>query len=287
MSSLYADDTNARLKFAFQFQLYNISVKVPELIKSVGKWMTNHFLKINPSKTEIILFCPPSMQSVPTIQGIFVEKSCIRVSTSVMLLGVVLDSSLTFDDHVSKLVSECWYHLRNIAKIRRYMTIDEAKKIVHAFVCSKVDYCNAILYGIKQTTLDKLQRVQDQAARLIDNRTISITNQTFRDLHWLKIEERVVFKFMLLVHNYFVGKAAAYFTEMLLIKDASKRLLHISFMNTVPGRRTFSYASPRLWNRLPEDVRLQDDTDKFKTMLKTVLFRNTNNILQSVHMYRH
>ena len=66
----------------------------------------------------------------------------------------MFDSSLSFDDHVSKLVSECWYHLKNIAKIRRYLTVDEAKKVINAFVCSKIDYCNAILYGVKQITVD-------------------------------------------------------------------------------------------------------------------------------------
>ena len=107
--------------------------------------------------------------------------------------------------------------------------------------------------------------MQDQAARLVINWQSSVTDQTFHDLHWLKIEERVVFKLLLLVHKYFVGNAATYFSELLLIKDTDKRLLYISFNNTAPGRRAFSYASPRLWNRLPEDIRLQNDTAKFKT----------------------
>ena len=285
MSSLYADDTNARMKFALQFQLFNISVKVPNLIEEVGKWMTNHFLKINPNKTEIIFFSPPSMKSVPTIQGVFVNDSCIRFSTSVKLLGVCFDSALSFDCHVCKLVAECWYHLKNIAKIRRYLTTQEAKKVVHAVISSKFDYCNVILYGLKQSTLNKLQSVQNEAARLINSNFISISDQTFQELHWLKIKERIVFKILLLVHKYFVGNAASYFSDLLLVKNSSKRLLHICFMDTVSGRRAFSYASPRLWNQLPEDVRLQNDTDKFKNMIKTVLFRNTNNIMQAVEMY--
>ena len=121
---------------------------------------------------------------------------------------------------------------------------------------------------------------------MIINRQCSITDDTFHNLHWLKIEERVVFKFLLLVHKHFMGNAAAYFSDLLLIKDTTKRLLYITFLNTVPGRRAFSYASTRLWICLPEEVRLQNDTDKFKTMIKTVLFRNTNNIMQIVRMYR-
>ena len=126
--SSYADDTNARMKFALKFQLYNISVKIPNLITEITKWMTTYFLKINPSKTEIIFFCPPAIKSALKIQGVFVGNNCIRFSDSVKLLGVQFDSLLNFDTHVCKVVSECWYHLKNISKIRRYLTVDGLKK---------------------------------------------------------------------------------------------------------------------------------------------------------------
>ena len=78
LSSMYADDTNARKQFALRFQLYNISVKVPFVIEQITKWMATYFLKVNPSKTEIILFSPSSMKLVLKIQGIFVNDGCIR-----------------------------------------------------------------------------------------------------------------------------------------------------------------------------------------------------------------
>ena len=286
-SSIYADDTNARKQFALRFQLYNITVKLPDLIERITQWMSTYFLKVNPSKTEIILFSPSSMKSIPKILGIFVEDDCIRFSESVRLLGVQFDCNLDFDDHVSKLVSECWYHLRNIQKIRRYLTVEELKKLVHAVISSKIDYCNAILYGVKATTLTKLQTVQNEAAKVVccTPAGASVSNQTFVDLHWLKIRERIVFKMLLLVHKFFVGKAACYFTELLLVKCSTKRLLYSNFRDTVAGRRSFSYASPRLWNHLPQETRLEDNTEKFKKLLKTVLFQNNNNIMQCVQMY--
>ena len=76
-SSIYADDTNARKQFALRFQLYNITVKLPDLIERITQWMSTYFLKVNPSKTEIILFSPSSMKSIPKILGIFVEDDCI------------------------------------------------------------------------------------------------------------------------------------------------------------------------------------------------------------------
>ena len=234
-SSIYADDTNARKKFALQFQLYNISVKLPDLIERITEWMANYFLKVNPSKTEIILFSPPSMKSVPKIQGIFVNDGCIRFSESVKLLGVQFDSLLDFDSYVCKLVSECWYQLQNIRKIRRYLSVDELKKLVHAIISSKIDYCNSILYGVKASTLAKLQTVQCEAAKVVSciPTGSSISDQTFENLHWLKVKERIVFKILLLVHKFFVDKAASFFADLLLVKCHTKRLLYVNFMNTV------------------------------------------------------
>ena len=167
-SSLYADDTNARLSFALKFQFYNISVKVPDLISKVTEWMSKYFLKINPSKTELLLFCPPNFKSEQKIQGIFLGNNCVRFSESARLLGVQFDSYMSLDEHVNKIVSECWYHLRNIRKIKRYLTSEETHKLIHAMIISsKLDYCNALLYGIKCSNIAKLQTIQSQAARII------------------------------------------------------------------------------------------------------------------------
>ena len=281
-SSMYADDSNARIKLSFKFQSYNVSLKLPELINNISSWMSSHFLKINPSKTELIMFCPPSAKQSPKILGVFVGDSCIRFSDVVKLLGVHLDSFLTFDQHVKKLVSECFYHLRNIAKIKRYLC-----KLIHAFVSSKLDYCNSVLFGIKSVTLNKLQKVQNFAARLaVDfSRTVSV-DSVLKKLHWLNVKQRIVFKLLLLTHKFFIGIAPNYFSNLLIVKEGNERLLHTNFMNTMAGRRSFSYAAPRLWNKLPYETRSLNNTAHFKTALKTLLFTGRNNLMNAVNLYR-
>ena len=102
--------------------------------------------------------------------------------------------------------------------------------------------------------------MQNEAARIVFSMHAGaiVSDEIFLDLHWLKVEEKIVFQLLLFVH----------FAELLLVRDYSKRLLYCCFMNTVPGRRAFFYATPRLWNELPEAVRLQDNTEKFKNMIK-------------------
>ena len=243
-SSMYADDSNARIKLSLKFQYYNIAIKIPELINNITSWMSSHFLKINPDKTELIMFCPPSTKYTPKILGTFVGPSCIRFSSVVKLLGVHLDCFLTFDQHVTKIVSECFYHLRNIAKIKRYLSNSHALKLIHAFISSKLDYCNSVLFGIKSVSLNKLQKVQNYAARLaVDFSSAVPIDAVLNKLHWLNVRSRIIFKLLLLTHKFFIGIAPDYFNSLLIVKEGKERLLHVNFMNTLAGRRSFSYAA--------------------------------------------
>ena len=287
LPSMYADDTNARLKFSLLFQYHNINVRIPKLVSEISDWMSEHFLKINADKTEIILFRPPSTKSVPTIQGMFIGDTCIRFSETVKLLGVTLDTHLTFDSHVNKVVSESFYHLKNVSKIKRYLTLAETEKVIHAIVTSKFDYCNVLLNGIKSSAITKLQKVQNYAARLVTNLIgrSHVIDEVLHDLHWLSIRKRTLFKVLLMIHKFFIGAVPEYFTELLIVQDSSERSLVVRFMKTASGRRSFTYTSSRAWNRLPKTVRLLNDTAKFKQSIKTILFQNSYNILQSANLY--
>ena len=249
--------------------------------------MSEHFLKINADKTEIILFRPPSTKSVPTIQGMFIGDTCIRFSDTVKLLGVTLDTHLTFDSHVNKVVSESFNHLKNVSKIKRYLTLAETEKVIHAIVTSKFDYCNVLLNGIKSSAITKLQKVQNYAARLVTNLIgrSHVIDEVLQDLHWLSIRKRTLFKVLLMIHKFFIGAVPEYFTELLIVQDSCERSLVVRFMKTASGRRSFTYTSSRAWNRLPKTVRLLNDTAKFKQSIKTILFQNSYNILQSANLY--
>ena len=82
-------------------------------------------------------------------------------------LGVLHDSELTMKRHVSKTVSTCIYHLRRLRQLRRHVDIDTMKQLMSAFIFSRLDYCNAVLYGLPQSTIGPLQRVQNADARVI------------------------------------------------------------------------------------------------------------------------
>ena len=249
--------------------------------------MKEHFLKLNPEKTEMILFYPPQDKHTAKLNGVFIDNECLRFSEIVELLGVKFDQNLSFDTQVTDIVTTTLYHLKNISKIKRYLTASEVEIVIHAFLTNKLDYCNSILFGINQATLSKLQSVQNKAARIVLGLSpfAHVTDEMLSDLHWLKVDQRIIFKILLYVHKFFLNIAPHWFSQQLIIVNTDERLLHNMYFSSKSGRRSFSYAAPRFWNCLKKEIRLLDDTEHFKTSVKTVLFKNTNNIIGAVKGY--
>ena len=288
VSSSYADDTNARIRFSLAFQYANIAVMIPRMMKKLSTWMNDYFLKLNPGKTEIIFLCPSHLEPVTKLNGVTIDDQCIRFSERVELLGLHIDKALNFDYHVSQLVSSCHYHLNNISKIKRYLTASDTEKLMHAFISSKLDYSNSVLNGINCSISAKLQSVQNRAARIVLDLPpcVLVTDDMLQDLHWLKLDQRIVFKILLLTHKFFMNMAPTYVADKIFVIDCDERLLNVIYLDTRYGRRSFSYCAPRYWNCLPKEIRTLNDTLKFKSCIKTVLFTNRNDIMQAALGYR-
>ena len=108
----------------------------------------------------------------------------MAASQSARSLGVIFDEHMSFHAHVSSIFRSSFYHLRNLSRIRKYFTKESAEVAVHAFVTSKLDYCNASLYGLPKYQLQRLQYVQNTAARLQVSKFQHIT-PVLCELHWL------------------------------------------------------------------------------------------------------
>ncbi|KAI5627230.1 hypothetical protein C0J50_13211, partial [Silurus asotus] len=139
------------------------------------------------------------------------------------------------------------FHLRNIAKIRNMMSLQDAEKLVHAFVTSRLDYCNALLSGCANKCINKLQLVQNAAARVLTrSRKYDHITPVLISLHRLPIKSRIDYKILLLTYNT-LNRLAPQYLNLSLIK-------------------------PQLWNSLPISVRDSDTVSVFKSRLKTYLF---------------
>ena len=155
-------------------------------------------LKLNGDKSDIMVLNAPRRPRIelPSIHIIICDKS---ESDSTTLLGEEVDSALSLKNHVKNTTKCCFYKLHNLFKIRRFLSEDAAKTMVHTLINSKLDYCNSILNGLPNTTLEFLVRVQKAAARLISNKTkFQHISPVMKDLHWLPIKQRIECKILVL-----------------------------------------------------------------------------------------
>ena len=180
---------------------------------------------------------------------------------------------LNMKDHITKLCQSCYYQLRQIRTVRHSLTSSAIQTLVHAFICTRVDFSNSLLYGTSAYLLDRLQSVLNSVARLIlrIGKYDPISAAIRRDLHWLPIQFRIQYKLNSITSNCLAGRAPEYLIELChSVNDIpARRNLRSSFQVQllVPryrkersGRRGFSVSSPQLWNLLPADIRLHFST---------------------------
>ena len=166
--------------------------------------------------------------------------------------------------------------LKDIGRIRNILSRTHVEMLVHAVIASRLDYCNSILCNMSKSNLYKLQKVQNTAARLVVRRGRKHSaSGILRELHWLKIESRIIFKLLLIVYKCVNGRCSRNLQvnyKMHNCRPDDYLLLATKRVNTKYGRRTFDYLAPKLWNALPLQVRMEEKIETFKTKVKTMLF---------------
>ena len=166
---------------------------IEECIQDVQLWMVANKLKLNGDKTELLVLTA-SQRPQPPLDSIKIGADIIKASKSAKNIGVWLDSVLSMDVQINKICKTAFFHLRNIAKIRKFLTHRQCEIliIIHAFIWSKLDYCNVLLSGLQQSQINRLQHVQNSAARLLTatGRYEHVT-PVLRSLHWLPVSARI------------------------------------------------------------------------------------------------
>ena len=286
-TSGYADDNNALQSFSLVFQYNLITSQLPKLMSQIKQWMNEHFLKINPDKTEIIVFLPEHLQDQLIINGAFLEGECIRFSYIVKSLGYQLDRFLNMEQHVNSTVSLCYKLLSDVARVRHLLSDEDTESLVHSIVSSRLDYSNSLLYGINKSVLQKYQFVQNYAARIISrrNKRQSVSDVLIK-LHWLPIEERIIFKLLTFIYKILNHTAPACFETLISIRDQDNLLLHNVYFNSSYGRRSFVYTAPRFWNALPLNIRTSGSLDIFKRLTKNYLFNHFSVFKSAAFIYQ-
>ena len=177
--------------------------------------------------------------------------SCAKAS--VRNLEVILDSGLTTQAQVAQTAKSCYHQIRNIGQIRSSITNNACKTLVHALVTARLDYRNALLYGLPQTTR---QRLQNCAGRLVcRTRKYDHITPVLQHLHWLPICVRPAYKVLLFVSSVMHEEAPCYCVFAAIDTTC------------FAGDCCFAIATAALWNRLPDSVRTAKTQPQYQTLL--------------------
>ncbi|HSN23842.1 MAG TPA: reverse transcriptase family protein, partial [Methylomicrobium sp.] len=276
----YADDT--QLYISLQQPITPSLDTLAQCTTDLQHWYWSNDLLLNPDKSEVAFFgTRQRMQRVNLPASVTVAGSSVAVCDTLKTLGIKLDRTLSFDSHVNDIVRSCNYHLQALRHLCRSLTRDTANTIACSIVGSRIDYCNALLYGMSKKNFDKLQRVQNNMARVVCDvgRRDVHSDVLLHSLHWLPVRRRVDFKVATLCWKVcYLGQPPYLFdlihpyTPSRSLRSSDTHLLQDRRSRTVTADRRFSVAAPRLWNCLPVNIRNCSSIGTFQMQLKTYLY---------------
>ena len=193
----------------------------------------------------------------------------------------MFDKNLLMVDHINKVCQCASLSLYRIGEIRQYLDENMTVKLVHAFISCYLDYCNSLFYNLSDTQLNRLQKIQNSAARLVSrSRLNEHITPILKRLHWLPVKARIEFKILVLTYKCLHDMAPVYLMDLIVeykpirtLRSQDNSLLIVPKIFTKSyGARSFQAASAELWNRTPSHIKQSGSLQQFMTSLKTHLF---------------
>ncbi|XP_046561088.1 uncharacterized protein LOC124270114 [Haliotis rubra] len=225
------------------------SADVTNCCTQIKSWMNINKLKLNDDKTECMLIGPSARCTQSGLTAVQIGSSSIDVTRSVKNLGVFLDSELSMKQLVSHISRVCSFQLRNVSNIRRYLTKESLIILILTLVTSRLDYCNSLLAGAPRSDTNKLQHIQNTAARIVSScRKYDHITPILHDLHWLPIRQRISYKILCHVYRCLSEDAPQYLCDLITeykparsLRSENKLLLQVPSVKSVNyGQRSFA-----------------------------------------------
>ena len=259
---LYADEN----QLSFCVEINDCESKLSDitlLIQDAKIFLKRLHLDLNADKTENLVIDPSSLDG-----------------RHVKALGCILSNEkLLPSKHIDSVIQRCNLTLRELWQIRSYLSFHTSRTLINSLITCHLVLFNGCRSAFPEYQITKLQKMQNRCARLIFRLPTHLHITPFiHQPHWLKVSYRITFKVCLLVWKCLHGLAPQYLTELLKysssgLRSQSSKLLTAERFCLDNTRGAFALASPRLYNRLPLEVREAGSLDGFKTKLKRHLFQ--------------
>ena len=285
---LYADDTQIYVSLTPTNANAMLEI-LQKCLQSIQEWMAQNRLKLNPDKTEFILFSNPSKRSwLSTFFPVDLLGSQCSPTQKVRNLGVIFDSEFSLSKQISNITRSCYYNIRDLSRIRKFVSRSVATTLANALVSSRLDYCNSLFSGLNGKQCRRLQSIQNTLCRIVARlpRRSHVTS-TLKKLHWLPVKQRIIFKINTITYKVLSSGNPAYFQVYLQPYTcplntrrsipSNKLLTEFPYRSRVHKSKryfdaSFAFSAPNMWNKLPLAVRSAPTKTSFRSKLKAHLF---------------
>ena len=286
---LYADDTQLYVCFRIDgdhaAQLAS-TARLTACITEMRKWLEANRLTLNDDKTVVATLSSGRSTKQPLPLRLPIGQSVVSPSTTALNLGVIFDAHLSMEKNVNDVCRRAYYHLRRISRIRPFLSQRAAKVLTDSLVLSRLDYCNALHFGLPECILNRLQMVQNSAARhVVGSRRRDHVTPILKLLSWLPIRARIELKILTFVYRCIHGIAPMYLSDLVHPYNPAYTATRSSTSTAITlasprsrlksyGDRAFSRAGPKLWNALPIDIRTSPSLGSFRNRVVSRLLSN-------------
>ena len=246
-------------------------------LQRIAAWCCTHGLLINPDKSKLLLLGTPQMLArVPKGFGVTLLSKEMLPSCSAKDLGVIVDSRLSFDEHVTEVVSKCIGSLCQINRVKYLFDRSAIITIVISLAFGKLFYCSSVWASTTKKNMARLQKVQNFAAGIVTGgRMYDHITPMLKELHWLPVAKQLEVRDTLMAFKCMKRLAPPSLCNKFTTRSQvhtrntrNKDKFNIPFFRSATGRRSFSYRAAQLWNNLPENLTNIESFNVFKTAIK-------------------
>ena len=269
----YVDDSKLYLSFPIKY-VNEVMRNINEDLSKITAWCCHNSLLINPDKTKVLVLGTHKMlQRLPDDFYVTLLEKRITPTISARDLGIQLDSTLSFNEHIANTVSTCIASLCQINRVKHLFDPKILENVISSLVFSKLYYCSNVWSSTTKKNIEKLQKVQNFAARIITGtQKYEHITPILKQLNWLPVPDMLKYFVGVLTFKCLNGLAPdylnSYFQERLSLHDRNtrnKKKLNIPAYRSAAGQRTFEYRAVSLWNSLPSNITVHDNCKYFKS----------------------
>ena len=247
-------------------------------LENVKKWLIANKLTLNMTKTEFMLIGSRQRlyaltnPTIPEINGAPITQVSVAKS-----LGVLIDNNLNWSSHVDKLTKKVASGIGALKRIRHLVPQTTLRSIYHALLQPHFDYCNVVWGNCGITLHDKLQKLQNRAARVLTFSNFDANaSELFKILGWKNLVSQQQIALATMVYKCLQGLAPEYLCSKFTNRESvyslrdSERKLNVPFPRTNYYRNSFSYRGATVWNSLPLKARQAESLGLFKNLIKDI-----------------